>query len=159
MNTLVWAANLLGWPAIHLSVSRAFLSLSSDCFEKDGWLTSPRRWERSGRLYRDYLVIRGWKALLPDGAPWLGGFEKKQLRSRDLIYLRRFLLETRRAELAHWCTLCCLPLFFLWNPRWACWVMTLYAVAANLPCIAAQRYNRLILARLIEIKNRLQAQP
>lgn len=159
MNTLVWAANLLGWPAIHLSISRAFLHLPACWFEHDNWLTSSRRWERSGRLYRNHLSVRSWKALLPDGAPLLGGFAKKQLRSRDLIYLRRFLLETRRAELAHWCMLCCLPLFFLWNPVWACGVMTLYALSANMPCIVAQRYNRMILARLIETKNRVQAQP
>ena len=43
--------------------------------------------------------------------------------------------------------LACLPLFFLWNPPWACAVMAFYAIAANMPCIAVQRYNRLVLAR------------
>lgn len=148
MSALVWAANVLGWPAIHLSISGTFLRLPPKRFENDGWLTAPRRWERHGRLYRDRFAIRRWKTLLPDGAPWLGGFAKKELRSRDLMYLSRFILETRRAELAHWCMFCCLPVFFLWNPPWACCVMTLYALAANLPCIVAQRYNRLVLARV-----------
>jgi glycosyl-4,4'-diaponeurosporenoate acyltransferase len=148
MTTFVWAANLLGWPAIHLSVAGIFLSLPSSWFENDTWLTAPRWWECGGRLYRDRLAIRRWKALLPDGAPWLGGFAKKEMRGHDLAYLSRFLLETRRAELAHWCMLCCLPVFFLWNLPWACCVMTLYALVANLPCIVAQRYNRLILSRI-----------
>jgi glycosyl-4,4'-diaponeurosporenoate acyltransferase len=28
--------------------------------------------------------------------------------------------------------LACLPVFFVWNPPWACWTMTVYAIAANL---------------------------
>lgn len=148
MSAPVWLANLLGWPAIHLSVAGVFLRLPSEWFETDSWLTAPRRWERGGRFYHARFAIRRWKALLPDGAPWLGGFEKKELRSHDRVYLTRFVLETRRAELAHWCMLCCLPAFFLWNPPWACCVMSVYALTANLPCIVAQRYNRLVLARV-----------
>lgn len=34
------------------------------------------------------------------------------------------------------------PLFFLWNPWWADLVIVAYAIAANVPCIVAQRYNR-----------------
>lgn len=159
MNALVWVANLLGWPAIHLSISTVFLRLPGQWFENDGWLTAPRQWERSGRFYRERLAIRRWKALLPDGAPWLGGFAKKELRSHHRVYLTRFLLETRRAELAHWCMLGCLPVFFLWNPPWASCVMTLYALAANLPCILAQRYNRLALARVTATVRRSPVRP
>lgn len=149
MSAWVWVVNLLGWPVIHLSIASIFLCLPSTWFKTDRWLTAPHRWERRGLLYRDRFAVRSWKALLPDGAPWLGGLARKKLRSRDPAYLSRFLLETRRAELAHWCMLACLPLFFLWNPPWACGVMSLYALAANLPCIVAQRYNRIVLARLV----------
>jgi glycosyl-4,4'-diaponeurosporenoate acyltransferase len=41
-----------------------------------------------------------------------------------------------------------LPIFFVWNPPWACWLMTVYALGANLPCILAQRYNRLAFERM-----------
>jgi glycosyl-4,4'-diaponeurosporenoate acyltransferase len=148
MTALVLLANLFSWPVIHVCLSAAFLHLPARWFEQDTWLTLPRRWEQNGRLYRDRLAIRRWKALLPDGAPWLGGFGKKKLCSHDFAYLTRFLEETRRAEMAHACMLCCAPVFFLWNPPWACCVMTLYALAANLPCMAAQRYNRIVLSRL-----------
>ena len=149
MNALVWAANILGWPVVHLGIGFVSVRLPSEFFGSDNWLTAPRRWEAGGRLYRDRLWIRRWKSLLPDGAPWFGGFAKKKLSARDAHYLRRFVLETRRAEIAHWCMLGCLPIFFLWNPPWACCVMTAYALAANLPCILAQRYNRLALRRLV----------
>jgi len=42
----------------------------------------------------------------------------------------------------------CLPIFSIWNPLWAGWVMVIYAIAANLPCILAQCYNRSIVRRI-----------
>jgi glycosyl-4,4'-diaponeurosporenoate acyltransferase len=149
MTALVWAANLLGWPVIHLSIASAALRLPPERFAYDNWLTAPRPWEQDGRLYREWFAIRKWKLLLPDGAPWLGGFAKKKLLARNRVFFMQFLIETRRAEVAHWCMLACLPIFFLWNPPWACWVMTAYGFAANLPCILAQRYNRAAFRRIV----------
>jgi glycosyl-4,4'-diaponeurosporenoate acyltransferase len=78
----------------------------------------------------------------------MGGFAKGRLTDWNAAYVDQFIVETRRAELAHWCMLCCFPIFFLWNPPWACCVMFIYALLANLPCIVAQRFNRFRLARL-----------
>ncbi len=150
MNPLVWVANILGWPVVHLTIGFVSVRLPAEFFARDNWLTSPRRWESGGRIYREWMAIRKWKSKLPDGAPLFGGLAKEKLFARDEEYLRRFILETRRAEIAHWYMLGCLPIFFLWNPPWACWVMAAYAVAANLPCIVAQRYNRLALQRVAE---------
>ena len=154
MIALIWSANILGWPVIHLCIAFVVLRLPPHLFARDSWLTTQRRWERDGRIYRDWLAIRRWKSLLPDAAPWLGGFQKKRIHGRDSSYLARFQLETRRAELAHWCMLCCLPIFFPWNPPWAFLVMGAYAVAANLPCILAQRYNRIVLDRVVRNRRR-----
>jgi glycosyl-4,4'-diaponeurosporenoate acyltransferase len=151
MNALVWAANLLGWPIIHLVVARTILHRSAERYARDSWLTRERRWEHGGALYRQYFLVHRWKRLLPDGAPWLGGMAKKRLAGRSSTYLRAFVAETRRAESAHWYMLFCTPLFYLWNPPWACAVMTAYGIAANLPCIFAQRANRLQLKRIIRV--------
>jgi glycosyl-4,4'-diaponeurosporenoate acyltransferase len=159
MTALVWAANFLAWPAIHLSIAFVTVRFPPALFAEDTWLTAPRFWEQDGRLYREGLAIRKWKYVLPDSAPWLGGFPKKKLRARDPTYLARFLIETRRAEVAHWCMLACLPVFFLWNPPWARWVMTAYALAANLPCILVQRYNRVALERLVRTRCRAHPRP
>jgi glycosyl-4,4'-diaponeurosporenoate acyltransferase len=154
MSILVWIANIFGWPIIHIAISYVFLQLPAENFEHDNWITASRKWEHDGRIYKDWFRIRKWKQMLPDGAPWLGGFSKKQLPARDPGYLMQFLIETRRAEVAHWCMLACFPIFFLWNPPWACCVMCAYAVAANLPCIVAQRYNRMAIKRLVINRNR-----
>ena len=151
MIALVLAANVLGWPILHVAIGFIVIRVPSHIFARDTWLTAPRSWERDGNVYRDWFAIRKWKALLPDGAPWLGGFAKKKLLSRDPTYIEQFLIEIRRAEIAHWCMLACLPVFFLWNPPWARWVMTAYALAANIPCILVQRYNRFTLNRIARI--------
>jgi len=144
----VWAANVLGWPIVQIAIGFIVLRVPPQIFASDTWLTAPRKWEQDGAAYRDWFAIRKWKSLLPDGAPWLGGVAKKNLLSRDPVRIGQFLIETRRAEIAHWLMLSCLPIFLIWNPPWARWVMVIYALAANLPCILAQRYNRLILSRI-----------
>lgn len=146
MSALVWAANVLGWPLIHVSVGSLAVRLPRSLFERENWITAPRSWERGGRVYRDLLAIRRWKAKLPDGAPWLGGNTKTQIFSNGKSSRAEFVIETRRAEIAHWAMLAFTPVFFLWNPPWASCVMLAYAIGANFPCILAQRYNRLTLA-------------
>ena len=150
MRIFVWIANILGWPVIHMAISAVSLRLPADLFAEDNWITAARGWEKGGQAYKRWLLIRRWKQMLPDGAPWLGGFSKKKLDAHDPVYLAKFVIETRRAEIAHWCMLACFPIFFLWNPPWACCVMCGYAIAANLPCILAQRYNRLVIRRVVE---------
>jgi len=149
MRTFVVAANVLGWPLIHLVIAKITIRLPLASFGRDRFPYAAWRWEREGQFYRKWLAIRRWKSLLPDGAPWLGGFAKKRLARRDRHYLNEFIQETRRAEFAHWCMLFSFPVFFVWNPPWACWVMAGYAVIANGPCIIAQRYNRQILVKLL----------
>ena len=158
MNVWVIAANILGWPVIHVVVARIVLGLPLERFAATR-LTAPGSRVREADFYRNILHIQLWKARLPDGAPWLGGFSKKRFTQRESNYIRTFILETRRAEFAHWCMLLCFPIFFLWNPPWARVVMTIYAVVANLPCILAQRYNRIMLARLLVRLNKRACTP
>jgi len=143
-----WVLNLLGWPIIHVTVGSLLLRWPEAAFAQDSWLTRERHCEQGGNLYRKLFAIQRWKRLLPDGAPWLGGMAKKRLSGRSTAYFRDLVVETRRAEYAHWGMLLCTPWFFIWNPPWACAVMTAYGLAANLPCILAQRANRIQLSRM-----------
>jgi glycosyl-4,4'-diaponeurosporenoate acyltransferase len=150
MTLLIVTANVLGWPAIHVVLVWLFLRLPDECFAQGSWLTRQRRLERSGQLYRTTFAVQRMKKLLPDGAPWLGGRSKRKVNGRSSAELNTFMMETRRAELAHWCMLLCTPVFYLWNPRWACMVMTAYGIAANIPCILAQRANRITIGRILQ---------
>jgi glycosyl-4,4'-diaponeurosporenoate acyltransferase len=149
MTLLVIIANVLGWPMIQLTLAKLFLSLPVSFFAEDSWLTRERCLEKNGDSYRRFLVMQRWKGLLPDGASWLGGRPKKNVASRNSSELTSFAIETRRSEIAHWCMLLCTPIFYLWNPPWACAVLTLYGIAANLPCILVQRANRIKVRRIL----------
>jgi hypothetical protein len=58
--------------------------------------------------------------------------------------------ETRRAERVHWLILLAFPVEAALHDGVILIPMAAYAVVANLPCIAAQRYNRGRLAALTE---------
>ena len=142
----VIALNIAGWPVIQLGLAWAFTRMPVTWF-KPG---VAHAWERRGRFYERILGIKRWKDRLPDAARWFsGGFAKGQLEDTHPDYLHRFVRETWRGELCHWFALACAPVFFLWNPWWADLIMFGYALLANLPCIFAQRYNRLRLRRLL----------
>jgi glycosyl-4,4'-diaponeurosporenoate acyltransferase len=142
--------NVAGWPVIQFGLAWAFTRMPVTWFNP-GQVTV---WEQDGSFYERVFRIKHWKARLPDAARWLGGgFAKSTLRGTDPGYLRRFISETWRGELCHWCALACAPIFFLWNPWWADLVMVGYALVANLPCILAQRYNRSRFQRLLARKS------
>lgn len=146
---LVWLGASAGWGYLghRLPTSR---------FDHDTWWSRLRGPERGGRLY-ERLGIKRWKDRLPEaGALYSGGFSKRDLRAHDRAHLERFVVETRRAEFVHWlvfATVLVFPLFVVW---YALPPNLVYAVVANLPFIAIQRYNR---ARLQRILARLDARP
>lgn len=145
---VVWiiVLNVAGWPVIQFGLAWAFTRMPVTWFNPGK--VSAR--EQSGRFYERVFRIKHWKDRLPDAARWFGGgFAKGTLSGADPDYLGRFIRETWRGELCHWFSLGCAPLFFLWNPWWGDWIMVGYAVAANLPCILAQRYNRARFQRLL----------
>lgn len=142
--------DIVAWGVIHASTGYLVHRLPAQLFTRDSWLTRQRRVEGDGRLYVRVFRIKRWKHLLPEaGALFAGGFDKKRLSSRSDEYLSTYLRETRRAELGHWLAAAGAPLFFLWNPAWIGAVMIGYAIVANGPCVASQRYNRLRLARIV----------
>lgn len=146
MNMLSAALlDVVYWPIVQLSVSVVLIRVPSRVFASDNWMTRPRQFEQSLRLYRACGVHR-WKKRLPDAARFVGG-DSKRVNPYSLVDASRFMSDIRRAELAHWAQLACVIPCWLWNPAWASVVMTLYALSSNVPCILAQRYNRMLLQR------------
>jgi glycosyl-4,4'-diaponeurosporenoate acyltransferase len=106
--------------------------------------------ERDGRSYERILRIKAWKDALPEaGSVFRGGMSKAHLPGHDRESLGRFAAETRRAERTHWAILALAPAFFAWNPWWLATAMLGYGVAANVPCLLVQRYNRARLLRIL----------
>ena len=143
--------NVFVWTLLHLFVSRWAFVRARESFSPEAWLYRERRWEAGARFYVRVFFVKKWKAWLPDGAALLGNpFTKKSLQRRDRAYLEDFLRETCRGEWAHWTTMAFAPVFFLWNPFWADLVIVAYAFFSNLPCIVVQRYNRIVLSRILK---------
>ncbi len=133
----VWAVTplLFGWIS---------LLLPDRWLEPKLPLWRARRWERDGRFYERVFRIKSWKHLLPDGGAFFQkrGYKKRNLNDYSEDNLRRFLIESARAELMHWLAISPFWVFGLFAPGYVIWIMLAYALAFNLPCILAQRYNR-----------------
>jgi glycosyl-4,4'-diaponeurosporenoate acyltransferase len=144
------AVDVAAWGFIHASTGYFVHRLPLARLERDGFVHRERRMERGGRFYVERLRIKRWKRLLPEaGDVFTGGFNKRHLAEWGGPYLIRYAAETRRAELGHWLAVAAAPLFFLWNPYQVGFVMLAYALVVNGPCLAAQRYNRLRLTRIL----------
>ncbi|MDN5314117.1 MAG: glycosyl-4,4-diaponeurosporenoate acyltransferase [Clostridiales bacterium] len=146
--------DFIAWFIIHMAAALLALKLPDRYFKSDNWLYKSHNWEKSGQFWQDKFKVRVWKEKLPDGAAILGqGFAKKRLQAAEAAYFEQFILESRRAEFTHYLAMLPAVLFFLWNPPWAGVFIIFYAIAANIPCVIAQRYNR---PRFVRAASRLR---
>ncbi len=145
----------VAWGALSFAVGYATHRRPAAAFADDGAITRLRAFESEGRWYERRLRIEAWKRRIPEAGGFFdGGYSKRSLPSRDTADLERYAAETRRAEVTHWVLVASAPLFVLWNPPALAAVQVGYAAAANLPCIAIQRYNRARLLRLLGRRRR-----
>lgn len=149
-----WAIllSILLWPLLQYGAAWICHRLPDRVYRPDSWLFRSRSFEKGGRLYERLFRISRWKDLLPEGsiARKEERFSKKHLGDRREEGLRRYLLESARGELTHWLAIPCFLVFGLFIPPEAMGWMVLYALAANLPFILVQRYNRPRILRLLE---------
>ena len=142
----------IAWYCVHLP-DRKLLSHTR--------LRTTYRWEDGGKIYDRLFHISRWKHLLPDGniKSKKEKFSKKRLSDLSATTLSRFVIESIRAELIHWLAIPPCVIFGLFLPPIGVLYMFAYAVAVNLPCIIAQRYNRPRVRRLIDHIAQHQADP
>lgn len=153
---LTLMVDFAAWAAFQVAISWLGLHFPDRWFAKPAGIFRTRSFERDGRWYERALRIRSWKRHLPDGGGlFRRGYRKKRMPAGgEPDSIARYLLESRRAELTHILSILPCILFFLWNPPEAGWVMAGFALLQNLPCIAAQRYNRPRFERLAESRSR-----
>jgi glycosyl-4,4'-diaponeurosporenoate acyltransferase len=148
--------DVAAWLAVHMGTAWGVTQLDTSRFDPGHALFRIRGWEGNGSVYDRLFRIRRWKGLLPDGAALFAkGFRKKRIVDADQAYYERFVRETCRGELAHWLVICIAPVFFIWNYWWAGLIMIVYALAASLPFIMTQRFNRIRFLALIEQLRRM----
>jgi glycosyl-4,4'-diaponeurosporenoate acyltransferase len=143
LNVVIW----VGWIAICGYFAH---KIPQKWLERDTWLTRPKSFESNGRFYVHTLRIHRWKDQLPElGAIFPGGFAKRTISQGNNNVMARFVIETRRAEYAHLAMMGAFPITLLYNPLWADGVNLAFAIAANVPCLLVQRYNRIRLTRVL----------
>ncbi len=135
--------NIIAWGFFHLTISYLCLIIPLNYFKKNLFWFRIFSWEKNGRLWNDLFRVKSWKKHLIDGSSIdKRSFNKTNLHGTKQDELIHFAAETKRAEMTHWLLLLPAPLFFLWNPIWAGWIMIIYAILINVPFIITQRYNR-----------------
>jgi glycosyl-4,4'-diaponeurosporenoate acyltransferase len=145
------ALNTLGWLFVQFGLAWLMTRLPAERFAAQHGFARLCDWEKSGRVYERLFRIKLWKDRLPDAASWFkGGFAKANLHKHTSAFFEQFRRETWRGELTHWLALLALPCFAIWNSGWAFGINVAYALAANLPCILVQRYNRARFRRILE---------
>lgn len=143
------------WTVIYFSVAFLCTRIPVRFFAKDNWFFRTRSWEQQGEIYHRLFGVRHWKKKLPSGGTIFGGFDMGSIASRDISYVERWIIETRRSELCHWVLIAPSVLFFLWNPIEVGFGMIVYAILFNFPMIIVQRHNRPRLKMLLErLRNR-----
>jgi glycosyl-4,4'-diaponeurosporenoate acyltransferase len=136
-----------------VAVAVAGSRLPAHVLATDGPAIRLRRWEREGRVY-ERVGIKRWKDHLPDAGATFGGGDKRRLPGADRRALDAFAVETRRAEIVHWVSAAVVVTFPLWNPPHLALLAAVVWLLANLPCIAAQRYNRARVERIMALASR-----
>ncbi len=140
------------WPLLQLVITLICNMIDLNKFNPNIFFLKSHNWEKGGAIYKTVFKIHRWKHLLPDGAKThKTGFQKKNIKNFKKEYLNEFIYQTGRAEIAHWIQIMPFFVFGFWSPNFVIWIMLLYAILVNMPCIIAQRYNR---PRLIKIYER-----
>lgn len=153
-SLIIWLIliNIIAWGFIHYFISYLCFKIPLSYFEKDNKVFKTRKWEQSGQIWQKIFKVKKWKSRIIEGSSIAKeSYDKSHLHGTKRSDLSTFAAETRRAELTHWMLILPAPLFFLWNPIWAGWVMIIYALIVNLPFIIIQRYNR---GRILMILNK-----
>lgn len=142
-----------GWIGWSLLIGFIGYRLPLPLLETDTWLTRPYPWGEERRWYDRVLRIKFWKDRLPEAGDFFpGGFRKNCVGGRDTAAMARFLAETRRAEYVHIAIWPFWLVTMLWTPGWGVLINLIVGTVLNLPCLLVQRYNRLRLQHLIQLK-------
>ncbi|MDI6453756.1 hypothetical protein [Peloplasma aerotolerans] len=132
------------WPLIQVGGALIALYLPDKFYSNQKFPFKTYKFERNGHIYQTLFRVKKWKHLLPDGASvWKKrGYQKKNINSFEVDNLKKFIIESCRAEMAHIIPILFFWVFFLITTPLITWIMLGYSLIVNLPCMIVQRYNR-----------------
>ncbi|NLA71937.1 MAG: hypothetical protein GX850_05915 [Clostridiaceae bacterium] len=144
------------WGVFQVSSALFCLKLPDRFLSPNSFFFKSHHFERDGRIYDRVFRVRSWKHLLPDGAAvWKKrGFKKRTMDDFSEDNLNRFLIESVRGELTHWLAIFPFWVFGFFVAPALLWIMLIYALVINFPCIITQRFNRPRIQRLVDKKSK-----
>jgi len=148
-----WAIILcfLVWPVLQTTAALLCSRMPEKWLDPGLFFFRAHRWEKDGSVYKTVFRVHVWKKYLPDSGTILPGtYKKKSLDDFSEANLRKYLLESCRAEMTHWFAIPPFLIFGLFTPSYVIGFMLIYALLVNVPCILAQRYNRPRILKFIE---------
>ncbi len=153
----IWAIALafVLWGLFQTGAALLSLKIPAKYLDPDSFYFRSHPWEQGGAVYDKVFLVKRWKKFLPDGGAALGGgYAKKNLSDFSTDNLNQFLVESCRAEITHIIAIFPFWVFGLFASPQVVAIMLIYALAANIPCVLVQRYNRPRIGKLVKIQMR-----
>jgi len=117
------------------------------------WIYKERKWENKGEFYQQVFKVKRWKNHMPEIADFIkSAFSKNSIKEFDNEYIEKYLLESSRAEFAHWCIIFSSVIFLFYEGIATFIYMLLIAILLDAPFIIIQRYNRPRIIRIMKRK-------
>lgn len=138
------------WGVLQTAAALVCFRIPDSFYNHKKFPFKPHGFERDGAFYEKWFRVHKWKKYLPDGSALMGGQNRlKYLTHLHKAELERFLVESCRAEMIHALGILPFWVFGFFTPPRVILYMLVYALAVNVPCMMAQRYNRPRVAALI----------
>ncbi len=152
----IYTANAILIVLWHLLFWKFSVYLKDSLFNPGSCVFRIMPWEKSGVFYTKFLKIKKWKDKLPQYVA-KNGFSKRNLNNHEelsLDYLRKFIIETCRAEWNHvmGCTYSVVAILI--SPFDCAAIFSAIAIVSNLPFVLIQRYNRMRLVKLYKMRSK-----
>jgi glycosyl-4,4'-diaponeurosporenoate acyltransferase len=143
--------NLLTFFLFSIVITLLSNRMPDGLYSSRNWILREREWEKKGEIYQQILKVKLWKKFLPELSDFAKGvFPKKTIKEFSKDYLQKFLFESRKSEVTHWCIIFSAVLFYLWNDFNSASLILAIAAVLNLPYIIIQRYNRPRIMEVVE---------
>jgi len=147
-----FAFNLFVFLISSIIVTLISTKLPDRYYNYRNWIYKERKWEKNGEFYQQMFKVKRWKKHMPEIADFINSvFSKKSIKEFDNAYIEKYLLESCRAEFAHWCIIFSSVMFLFYAGTAAFIYMFLISVLIDVPFIIIQRYNR---PRILHIMKR-----
>ena len=126
-----------------IAISYLSTKLPDKYYSYKHWIFKERNWEKQGRFYQKVFKVKLWKHRVPELADFIKTvFPKKFISEFNSEFLSKYLIESCKAELTHWCIIFSSALFLVYADTSTFIFMFLLASMFNIPFIIIQRYNR-----------------